>query len=116
MKPMEGKCIISETGEWFFKGKIKCQYLAEPATKMFLPVVIRWTLRNKNPVSPTGERGDKGQVSEMRGRSVTLGATLHRLPNPYLAGLPVPLGGEMCEDLCFHAWGEGKSAAETASQ
>lgn len=76
MKPMEGKCIISETGEWFFKGKIKCQYLTEPATKMFLPVVIRWTLRNKNPVSPTGERGDKGQVSEMRGRSVTLGATL----------------------------------------
>lgn len=83
---------------------------------MLLPVVIRWTLRNKNPVSPTGERRDKGQVSEMRGRSVTLGAILHELPHPYPAGPPGPITGEMCEDLCFRAWGKSKSAAETASQ
>lgn len=68
-KLMDGKGSINGTGEGFFKGKIKCQYLAEPATKMFLPVIIWRTFRNKHPVSPTGEGGDKGQVSKMRGRS-----------------------------------------------
>lgn len=63
---------------FFFRSKIKCQYLRKPATKVFLPVIIRWTFRNKNPVSPTGERGDKGQVSDMRGRSMTLGTILHK--------------------------------------
>ena len=54
----------------FSKGKTKCQYLTEPATKVFLPVVIWWTLGNKDPVGPTGEGSDKGQVSEMRASSV----------------------------------------------
>lgn len=65
----DGKGSINGIGEGFFKGKIKYQYLAEPATKMFLPVIIWRTFRNKHPVSPTGEGGDKGQVSKMRGRS-----------------------------------------------
>jgi hypothetical protein len=52
------------------QGKIKCQYLTEPATKVFFPVIVWRTLRNKNPVGPTGQRGDKGQVSRMRARSM----------------------------------------------
>jgi hypothetical protein len=54
---------------FFLKDEIKHQYLTEPATKVFLPVIIWWTFWNKNPVGPTGERGDKGQVSEMKPRS-----------------------------------------------
>lgn len=62
----------------FLKGKEKCQYLAEPATKVVLPVIIWRTFRNKNPVGATGERSDKGQVSKMRARSITLGARFYR--------------------------------------
>lgn len=65
------------------KGKIKGRYLAEPATKMLLPGIIRRTLRNKNPVGPTGERGDKGQVPEMRARSIA-----HRLRSTKASPLP----------------------------
>lgn len=63
---------------YFLRAKKKCQYLAEPATKVLLPVIIWWTFRNKNPVGATGERGDKGEVSEMRTRGIMLGAPLHR--------------------------------------
>lgn len=69
-----------EQGEGFFifKDKKKCQYLAEPATKVVLPVIIWWTFGNKNPVRTTGERGDKGQVSKVKARSITLGVILHK--------------------------------------
>lgn len=67
-----------EQGEGFLKGKIKCQYLAESATKVLLPVVIWWTFRNKNPVGPTGQRGDKGQVSETRARSILLEVVFYK--------------------------------------
>lgn len=80
IKPMEGKRNI-ETGRGIllFKSKIKkCQYLAQPATQVLLPVVIRWTFRNEHPVGTAGERGDKGEVSETRTRGITLGAALHR--------------------------------------
>ena len=71
---------MGETGRgtFFLSAKKKCQYLTEPATKVFLPVIIWWTFRNKDPVGTTGERGNKGQVSEMRTRSITLVATLHQ--------------------------------------
>lgn len=55
---------------FFPKGKIKHRYLTEPPTKVFLPIIIWWTFRNKNPIGPTGQRGDKGQISEVRARSM----------------------------------------------
>lgn len=76
---------------------------------MVLPIIIWWTFRNKNPVSTTGERSDKGQVSKMRARSITLGAALHKQPRLYPTGWPVPIVGERTEDPLFHSWGEGKS-------
>lgn len=54
----------------------KVKYLTEPATKVFLPVIIWWTFRNKHPVGTTGQRGDKGQVSKITVRSMALGTTL----------------------------------------
>ena len=82
---------------------------------MLLPVIIWRTLRNKNPVGPTGERGDKGQVSETRARSVTPGATLPKQPLPFLT-TPSPAAGERSEEPPFHSWGEGTSPTGSANQ
>lgn len=90
----------------FSKGKTKCQYLAEPATKVFLPVVIWWTLGNKDPVGPTGEGSDKGQVSEMRASSVTAGATDRSQMTPFPTRPPSAIGGGRSAELLFHSWGE----------
>ena len=83
---------------------------------MLLPVVIWWTLGNKDPVGPTGEGSDKGQVSEMRARSVMAGATDHSQPPPFPTRPPSPIGGERSAELLFHSWGDGRSPTETAAQ
>lgn len=68
---MEGQKIDRSwnTKRGLFKAKVKCQYLTETATKVFFPVIIWRTLGNENPVGPTRQRGDKGQVSRMRAKS-----------------------------------------------
>lgn len=98
------------------KEQDKCQYLAEPTTKVFLPVVIWWTLGNEDPVGPTGEGSDKGQVPEMRAGSVTAGATDHGQPPPFLTRPPGPTGGGRPAEPPFHGWGDGRSPPETAAQ
>lgn len=51
------------------KDKRKRLYLTEPPAKVLLPVVVWRTLRNEDPVGPTGQRGDEGQIPGTRAGS-----------------------------------------------
>lgn len=107
-KLLDRKGISSRAGRGVSKGEIRRRYLAEPATQVLLPVIIWRTLRNKHPVSPTGQRGDKGQVSETRARSVAPGATLHQQPLPFLTR-PSPIATERSEEPRFILGARGRA-------